>query len=140
MTFSIVGLSGMAVGLGILNLCMFLWHNFPLANIAAFIGAVTWNFLLNRRVTFKSTEKRFFRQWLEFVIACLGAAMLNWTVSLGLYYNLLFFSQHYNCAAIAGVAAGSIFNFFASRSYVFKRRKIKCNFTPNSTKKNLLQT
>lgn len=120
--FALVGLSGMAVGLGTLDLFMMLWHSFPLANVLAFSVAVTWNFLLNRRFTFEAANKPILRQWGEFVVACSGGAILNWAVAMGLYYSFVFFASHYNCAALAGVAAASIVNFLSSRCYVFTDR------------------
>ena len=119
--FGLIGLSGMVIGLAILNLFMFSMHNFPLANIIAFIVAASWNFLLNRQFTFEKIKKTFFRQWLEFVIACLGGAVANWTVSMGLYFTWPFFFQHYNFAAIAGIIVGFSFNFLVSRFYVFRK-------------------
>ena len=124
-TFGGIGLSGVAVGLGTLNLCMILWRNFPVANMIAFLVAVTWNFFLNRRFTFKPVDKPLFRQWLEFAIACLGGTVVNWIVSMSLYYNVSFFNAHYNFAALAGVAAGCLFNFTSSRLYVFKDTNTK---------------
>jgi len=125
LSFGIVGLTGVVVGLGTLNICMLIWHNFPLANVAAFLVAVTWNFFLNRRFTFTPTDKVVFRQWLEFITACLGGTLLNWIVSLTLYYSLVFFHYHYNFAAIIGIAVAALSNFTCSRLYVFKNKREK---------------
>lgn len=119
--FGLVGLSGIVVGLSIINLFMLLWHNFPLANIIAFFVAVTWNFILNRKFTFEKVEKPFPRQWGEFVISCLYGTIVNWMISMGLYYSLPFFYKHYNLAAIIGVSVGAFFNFMASKMYVFRK-------------------
>jgi putative flippase GtrA len=121
--FGLVGLSGVGVGLGVLNICMWIWTCFPVANVVAFLVAVSWNFLLNRHFTFERVHKPIFRQWLEFIIACLGGAGVNWTVSMSLYYTISYFHQHYNYAALIGVGVSSLFNFMASRYYVFQKSK-----------------
>ena len=131
-SFALVGLSGVLVGLGVLNLCMLVAASFPLANGVAFLVAVTWNFWLNRRFTFDPTDKPLPQQWLRFVAVCAGGAVVNWAVSLGLYYGVAFFQQHYNCAALMGVAVASLFNFIAARSCVFNPHSITgCARTEN---------
>lgn len=120
--FALVGTSGMVVGLGVLNLCMAIWPCFPVANVAAFLIAVTWNFILNQRYTFPHIDKPMHRQWFEFVIACLGGTAVNWTVAMGLYYGLEWFRDHFNCAALAGVVSACAVNFFTSKFYVFRSR------------------
>jgi len=122
--FGLVGLSGVGVGLGVLNVCMWIWPCFPVANVIAFLIAVSWNFLLNRRFTFEPVNKSVFRQWLEFVIACLGGAGMNWAVSMTLYYTISYFHQHYNYAALIGVGISALFNFIVSRYYVFHKNKL----------------
>jgi putative flippase GtrA len=111
----------MGVGLGVINLVMIGSDMFALANVLAFFVAVTWNFFLNRRYTFIPTNKALWRQWFEFVVACLGGALLNWTVSMGLYYGLTFFTYHYNYAALLGVAVAAAMNFLSSKFYVFSK-------------------
>lgn len=118
--FCLVGLSGVGAGLGVLNLCMAVYPCFPAANVAAFLVAATWNFLLNRRFTFGPTDKPFLRQWFQFLIASGGGAVLNWTVSMGLYYGLTFFRRHFNYAALLGITTACAANFLLSRSYVFR--------------------
>ena len=63
-TFGLVGSSGVVVGSAVLNACMAIRGNFSLANVAAFAVAVTWNCVLNRRFTFRSTVSGWPQQWL----------------------------------------------------------------------------
>ncbi len=135
--FGLVGLSGMAVGLGVLNLSMVIYENFILANLVAFLAAVTWNFFLNRRFTFQSREITIFRQWCRFVLACLTGAAANWAVSMTLYYSVGYFRSHFNQAALIGVATGFIANFFLSKRFVFQAcAKPVVETTPNCPERN----
>ena len=118
--FGGVGASGLVVGLTVLNLGMLISGRFMLANFAAFIVAVTWNFSLNRRFTFEPTGRWIGRQWAEFVLGSLGGAVVNWSISVSLYTSVDFFRDHYNAAALLGVAASAGGNFLWSRWVVFR--------------------
>lgn len=117
--FAAVGLSGLGVGLGAINLAMMAVHSFPAANVVAFLLAGSWNFALNRRFTFAHTNKTLWRQWAQFMASCALGSLLNWAVSMGLYYGLEVFQRHYNLAAVLGVAAGCLANFLTCKRYVF---------------------
>ena len=120
MRFGLVNLSGAGIALGILNIFMFLWSNFAVANIVIFVIVVTWNFILHRRFTF-STNGPFIHQWFKYFFVSLGASALSWIISIGLYYSFSFFNKHFNYAALMGVGFTCIANFFYTRSYVFQR-------------------
>ena len=123
LTFGLVGLSGLGVSLLIVNTVMVCKGNFIVANVLAFFVAVTWNFFLNRRFTFKkNTHKHLVLQWAMFVGSCAVGTACNWAVSFTLYYNTVLFKTHYNLAVICGVAAGYIVNFTCAKSIVFKSK------------------
>ncbi len=135
--FGLIGASGIVVGLGILNLSMLIYQNFVIANLISFLVAVTWNFFLNRRFTFKSQDKSVFRQWCRFILACLTGAAANWAISMTLYYSLGHFYNHFNQAALIGVATGFIANFFLSKRFVFQAcAKPVVETTPNCPERN----
>ena len=118
----LVGLSGVGVGLGMINLVMRLHPNFVLANVAAFFVAVTWNFLLNRRFTFRNAnDKPIGVQWMLFVVSSLFGTAVNWAVSFTLYFRFAFFEQYYNLPALCGVAVGYTVNFILAKLIVFNR-------------------
>lgn len=120
-SFGLVGLSGVGIGLAVMNAVMRLYPKFVVANVAAFFIAVTWNFLLNRRFTFcDSNHRSFFVLWSMFAGSSLVGAASNWAVSFSLYFNVEFFKQHYNLPAICGVAAGCIANFLLAKLIVFR--------------------
>lgn len=119
--FCLVSLPGTGLAFAILNILMFLWANFFAANIVTFVIVVTWNFVLHRRFTFGCTAGPVIHQWFKFVLACLGVAVLNWAISIGLYYNFPYFNKHFNYAVLMGVGFTCIANFLYSRSHVFQK-------------------
>ena len=118
--FGIVGTSGLAIGLGIINITMILGTSFIFANTIAFFIAATWNFLLNRRFTFeKNSINSFSRQWIQFIASSSFGVVCNWIVSFSLYYNVPLFKKHYNLPALIGVLVGCMVNFICSKFFIF---------------------
>ncbi|MCK5173521.1 MAG: GtrA family protein [Planctomycetes bacterium] len=121
LTFGLIGGSGVVVAMAVINIMMAWLQSFLIANIAAFFVAVTWNFALNRRFTFKeSTHRPVIQQWAMFIGSSTFGLASNWTVSFGLYYNIPLFKEHYNLAVLCGVAAGFLVNFVCAKHIVFK--------------------
>lgn len=119
-TFGLVGLSGMAVDLSALK---FLLPNtgFATARAIAIILAMTWNFFLNRAITFRTeTEGSLLRQYWRFVFSCSLGAAINWSVSLLLTSSIEICREHVMLSAVGGVLAGFLLNFQLCRRWVFK--------------------
>lgn len=144
--FCLVGSTGMVVDLGtywILLAVAVPWFShiilsvFPAgslpslrqAGIAVGLGrgvaiwmAMTWNFFINRRITFsQSRYNDAMRQYWQFVAACSLGAFINWAISVALPHWFYFFNNYKLIAAVVGIAAGTIFNFVLSRYWVFRR-------------------
>ena len=119
--FGLVGLSGMAIDLVTLSLLLPI-AGFSTARAAAILLAMTWNFSLNRAVTFQ-TESRdsIFRQYWRFVVSCSIGAAINWTVSLRLASNVPLCQEHVLLSAVGGVLAGFLLNFQLCRRWVFRK-------------------
>jgi dolichol-phosphate mannosyltransferase len=120
--FALVGLSGVAVDL----LCFALlgaWLPLAGARAVAIWLAMTWNFVLNRRLTFSAfrSHKPWWVQYPLFCGACLAGALINWSVSLGLCRMSQWFDDHRSFAAVAGVAAGFVLNYCFCRRFVFRK-------------------
>ena len=99
---------------------------FVVANVLAFFVAVTWNFFLNRRFTFKKdAHNHLSLQWIMFAGSCALGTACNWAVSFSLYYNVTLFKTHYNLAIICGVAVGYLVNFTCAKYAVFKTTERK---------------
>jgi len=83
--------------------------------------AMTWNFVPNRYLTFDLTAHHpVLPQYLRFVLTCLAGAMVNWTVNYFLIQQVPWFSRHIYWAALVGIGAGTVFNFFGSQAWVFR--------------------
>lgn len=118
--FVLVGSTGMVVDL----ICFFLLMAVaPLgASRALAIGiAMSWNFLLNRYMTFQEARRESIaRQYILFCAACSVGAAVNWAVSVGLTTWSGFFADQALLAAFCGVVAGTAFNYLLSSRIVFR--------------------
>ncbi len=119
--FLAVGLTGLAVDLGVLTLLLGV---LPLAAArAAAIGvAMTWNFWLNRRFTFSYARTRpLLPQYLFFCLSCSVGAVVNWSASLALASVFTAFAVRPLLAAGAGTVVGCVSNFLLCNNAVFPR-------------------
>jgi dolichol-phosphate mannosyltransferase len=119
--FLVVGVSGLLVNLAVLTVALALNVWTEAAVVLAIFVSMVWNFLLNRRFSFSSSRgDSMFRQFLGFVSACSFGAIVNYWVTI--------FSMQWipmpQLAAVVGVAAGTGFNFVASRYWVFRVKHI----------------
>lgn len=122
--FCIVGSSGMVVDLSIYSILLRLtagyFFSLYLSRAIAIITAMTWNFWINRRITFNySRHLNPVEQYRKFITACSIGAAINWSVAVGLVKFVQLFSRHILFAALLGIAAGTIFNFMLSLNWVF---------------------
>jgi len=121
MQFCLVGATGMAVDLSAYYLLLTLGVWLPVGRAAAIWLAMTWNFLLNRLVTFEDRRsERVLVQYGCFVISCLAGALVNWGTSVSLTHFLAFFAEHKLLAAAVGIVLGTVSNFLLSYVWVFK--------------------
>ncbi|MDE0420329.1 MAG: glycosyltransferase family 2 protein [Gammaproteobacteria bacterium] len=95
-----------------------------LARFLSFWPAVTWNWRLNRALTFAERPWRpRARQWAQFV----GSSLLGLGLNVGTYTALTsfvaFFGRNRLLALICGVAVGSIANYLVANGWVYGRRR-----------------
>jgi dolichol-phosphate mannosyltransferase len=122
--FLLVGVSGLAINLGALTVLL----RSPLGKeqdvAIAIIISMLWNFALNRRFSFSyARDRSILPQFLGFVTACSVGAIVNYFTTLRLW-TLIPYKQ---LAAVAGVVAGTAFNFVASRFVIFRVKHIKAD-------------
>ena len=123
--FCLVGLTGMFVDLTMIGMLLRLQIKFWLARAIAIWVAMTWNFFLNRRLTFSySRDGDVFQQYWRFVASCAFGATISWSISVGLVEVIPILETQVYIAAILGIVAGTVFNFLLSRYWVFKRYKL----------------
>jgi dolichol-phosphate mannosyltransferase len=122
--FVFVGASGVAVDLCFFTLFMAVLPDFTVQEYVARGGAIgiamSWNFLLNRHVTFRFSRKRsMLAQYALFCLSCSIGALINWSTFVLLRIGADFFEEQRYLAALAGIVAGTGFNFAFSKWHVF---------------------
>jgi dolichol-phosphate mannosyltransferase len=120
--FLLVGVSGLIVNLAVLTVALRL--NLPQkpAVALAIVISMLWNFGLNRRFSFSyARDQSIVRQFFGFVAACSVGAVVNYFTTMGLWEMI----RYKQLAAIIGVAAGTFFNFAASRFVIFRSKHIR---------------
>lgn len=121
--FLVIGSCGMAVDLFMVFLSYgVIGIPFKFARVIGFLVALTTNFFLNYRFTFKNMkkEKKLYIRYAEFITVCTIGFALNWFISVSLYQNYPFFEKYYLLAATIGIIGGTFINFTGSKFIVFK--------------------
>lgn len=117
--FLLVGSTGLLVDLAVLSVLM-QSLDLPLARGFAIWAAMSWNFVLNRHVTFNDSGSRPWPvQYVAFCCGCLLGAIVNWASSLFLAETFAGLPGSSLLAATCGVVAGTAFNFVLCRRFVF---------------------
>ena len=120
--FGLVGLSGLAIDVGVYLALGMLGMDHRAARFVAFWPAVTWNWRLNRGWTFAERPRGpRTRQWAAFV----ATSVLGLAVNVGSYVALTglvdVLDQHRIAALLIGVAAGAGVNYMAATLWVYRR-------------------
>jgi len=120
--FALVGSSGFIVDLVVYLLLQMMGLSHTVARAISFWPAASWNWMLNRIMTFNHREKsRKSTQWGAFVTS----SLLGFSVNYGTYYTLTtyvpFFQEHMIFALVIGVLMGMGFNFTISNLFIFKK-------------------
>lgn len=118
--FAMIGASGMVVDLTTFALLL---HALPapLARALAIWVAMTWNYWLNRRLTFSDFRGRPVpRQYALFCASCGLGAVVSWSVFAGLHATVPLFETWPLAAAFLGIVAGTVSNFLLSKHVAFR--------------------
>jgi dolichol-phosphate mannosyltransferase len=120
--FVMVGLSGLAVQLALVGLFLHLFGwGFYWAQAVATVGAMTSNFALNNRITYRDKQLRgrdFLRGLLSFYAACAIGALINLQVAEFLYERHL----PWALASFLGAALSSVWNFGVTSTFTWSKR------------------
>lgn len=139
--FCVVGASGMVVDLTcyaafqpIFSRTWLAGHrtpvvNFPLdfaaAGALAIAIALTWNFSLNRRLTFSyARHGSLIRQYLTYALSNSLGIALSFSLRLYLPEHVAFFQRHRLAAAVVGIVTATGISFSMARWLVFSRRSV----------------
>lgn len=122
--FGVVGLSGTIIDLGIYNLLsILLGVNIYFARTISFILAATNNYFLNRKWTFRSTEKKVVRQYGQFFLVSAIGLCLNLLIMRLLQTFASRFSSEIlrkNIPVIIAIIIVFIWNYMANKMWTFK--------------------
>ncbi len=117
--FGLVGLSGMVPDFVSFATLLTFMPLGPARGLSIWL-AMTWNFWLNRRLTFSYARKGpVIQQYTLFCGSCLAGALASWSSCLGLCLVNDWFAQNKMIAAAIGVLAGAAVNYLLSRHIVF---------------------
>jgi dolichol-phosphate mannosyltransferase len=120
--FGTIGLLGVGIHLGLLSLLLASGRpSFAAAQAGAVVGAMTFNFALNNRFTYRDRQLKGLR-WiaglLSFYLVCSLGAVAN--VGIG---SLVYAQYHgWWIAGVAGAVVGSVWNYVASGWLTWARR------------------
>jgi len=122
--FLVVGAMGTIVNLLALTMLIGLHVPVRVSVASAILIAMTFNFVLNRRFSFSFARTgRWWRQYIQFVMASSIGAVVNYTITVVLLGQ--FPSLFPQVAALIGIAVGTAFNFIASRYMVFRATHVR---------------
>jgi len=124
--FSLVGASGVLVNLLTYAVLLKFGLREELAYAVAIWLSLTWNFVPNRYVTFDdSAHDPWLPQYARYVVTCALGVVINWSITMGLTHHMGWFKDHELMAPLAGIAAGTIFNFLISHAWAFRQTPLK---------------
>ena len=121
--FSVVGASGLIVDLAFYLGLQWAGVEHRLARFLSFWPAVSWNWALNRGLTFSERARQpRVGQWAKFT----ASSLIGLGVNVGSYALLTsyveVFDRHRLLAFFCGVGLGSLVNFVVADLYVYRRR------------------
>lgn len=137
--FCVVGASGMVVDLSLYAILLWLFASLGFgsageaaegAHGAMFVAgclsigaAMTWNFALNRRLTFNDTRHgSIVRQYLTYAVGNALGIAVSLTLRLYLPSRFEVFARHRLAAAVVGIVVATGISFSMSRWIVFRRK------------------
>ena len=121
--FGLVGASGFAVDVAFYLALQWIGLDHRVARFVSFFPAASWNWLLNRTVTFgeRAPDARG-RQWARFVTSSVAGLGVN-AGSYAVLTSLTgFFEHHRLLALLLGIGLGGLVNFALATRYVYRRR------------------
>ena len=121
-SFALVGASGFLIDVALYLALQGLGIEHRVARFVSFWPAVTWNWLVNRALTFDERPRQpHARQWTRFA----ASSALGLGVNVGSYTLLTSFVQPFAryrlVALVLGVCLGGVVNFLISNRYVYRR-------------------
>lgn len=120
--FGLVGSTGVVIDLIIYFTVQALFSlDHKVARAYSFVGAASWNWALNRLITFTYRQQLSkLIQWPAFLLTSTVGFFINWGSYVMLTDYVPFFNTHRVLALLLGVILGMGINFMAARMFVFR--------------------
>ena len=123
LSFGLVGASGFIVDVACYLGLQWAGLDHRVARFVSFWPAASWNWLLNRRVTFGGrAPDPHMRQWARFVTSSIVGLIANAGSYTLMTSSVDFFDRHRLLALVIGVGLGGFVNFALATRYVYRRR------------------
>jgi len=120
--FCAVGLTGVGVHMAVLALALdTAGLRFSVAQAVATVAAITWNFVLNNRLTYSDqrlTGWRFVKGLLWFQVICSVGAISNVGAATWIYDK----GPEWWVAGLGGALMGAVWNYVVSAAFVWRHR------------------
>lgn len=115
--FALVGVSGIFVNLGLLELLIRSNLNVYLAGACSIETSIVSNYIFNTLWTFKDRlRSHFIKALIKYHFAVALGAILNWMV----FATLVFIGLHYIASQLIGIFLGYLVNYTLSEHYVWR--------------------
>src|SRR5215212_4789029 len=119
--FCLVGLTGIAIHMVVLQFAVGLGTRFGWAQTIATFVAITWNFVLNNGFTYRDqrlTGRRFVTGLIRFQVICAVGAISNVGIASVIYR----YDPDWWIAGLGGALMGAVWNYVVSAAFVWRQR------------------
>jgi dolichol-phosphate mannosyltransferase len=119
--FCLVGLTGIAVHMGVLQAAVSSGMRFGWAQTAATFVAITWNFVLNNMFTYRDQRLagwQFVTGLIRFQVICAVGAISNVGIATVIYR----YDPQWWIAGFGGALMGAVWNYVVSAAFVWRQR------------------
>ncbi len=119
--FCLVGLTGIAVHMTVLQIAVSFGMRFGWAQTAATFVAITWNFVLNNMFTYRDQRLsgwQFVTGLIRFQVICAVGAISNVGIATVIYR----YDPQWWIAGFGGALMGAVWNYVVSAAFVWRQR------------------
>ena len=119
--FCVIGVLGAIIDLLVFNSLFWLKIPFNISRVLAILVSITFNFSLNRNITFKARNKSIKKQYPKHLIVYTAVLITNTLVGSIAFHLLGDSTFNANIASIAGIVSAIPISFFGSMFWTFKK-------------------
>jgi dolichol-phosphate mannosyltransferase len=119
--FCLVGLTGIAIHMAVLQVAVGLGTRFGWAQTVATFFAITWNFVLNNMFTYRDQRLSgwpFVTGLIGFQVICAVGAISNVGIASVIYR----YDPKWWIAGLGGALMGAVWNYVVSAAFVWRQR------------------